>query len=280
MTMQISITNGQIVFDPTPAPDRDPLAPRPMLAHRIEKAGYPLRPILQPKIDGVRAILTVDGLFTRYGRKITSCPHIALPEGCPALDGEIYLHGTGLESIAGAVRRIEPDAVSLSLEFHVFDLVDGAPAIDRQRRLDALPMALPFVRVPTVYDASRAVAERHYLDCLARGFEGQMIRDPMAPYAPRRCNALLKRKPFDDLDCRIASISTKDGRAVAATVIAPDGETFNVFLKANHAQRFSLARNARAAIGCEATVRHWGRTRRGVPRHAVLHQMHDGMRAI
>lgn len=53
----------------------------------------------QPKLDGVHAIAAADGLWSRSGHGITSCPHIELgsedrlrhPSGL-ILDGELYNH--------------------------------------------------------------------------------------------------------------------------------------------------------------------------------------------
>lgn len=75
------------------------------------------------------------------------------------------------------------------------------------------------------------------------------------------------------------AIRRRGALAVAATLIEPSGETFNAFLRVGVARRLSNESSARRAIGCEATVRHWGRTARGTARHAVLHQLHDDWRA-
>src|SRR3546814_10690811 len=69
---------------------------KPMLAEKYDafEPGF-----AQPKLDGVRCIATKDGLFSRQGKPITSCPHIStaltpLFEHTPSLvlDGALYNH--------------------------------------------------------------------------------------------------------------------------------------------------------------------------------------------
>src|SRR3546814_5944064 len=69
---------------------------KPMLAEKYDafEPGF-----AQPKLDGVRCIATKDGLFSRQGKPITSCPHISTaltplfePTTSLELDGELYNH--------------------------------------------------------------------------------------------------------------------------------------------------------------------------------------------
>ena len=71
---------------------------KPMLAN-----DYTKKPITegwsQPKLDGIRCIVNKNGMWTRSGKAITSCPHIwesvkGMIEQNPhyVLDGELYNH--------------------------------------------------------------------------------------------------------------------------------------------------------------------------------------------
>src|SRR5690606_1337482 len=72
---------------------------KPMLAKDYyqyeDKIEYPV--YIQPKLDGIRCIATINGLFTRNGKPIVACPHIfnSVKEfieeyELEALDGELY----------------------------------------------------------------------------------------------------------------------------------------------------------------------------------------------
>lgn len=65
----------------------------PMLAferEKYEKLLFTVPTYVQPKLDGVRAILKDGKLTSRNGKQIVSCPHLEIPNWF--LDGELYSH--------------------------------------------------------------------------------------------------------------------------------------------------------------------------------------------
>ena len=76
----------------------------------------------QPKLDGIRCVATKDGLFTRTGERIVSCPHIEemlrpIFELFPDLviDGELYNHQfkEDFNEIVSMVKKVKPSAAHL-----------------------------------------------------------------------------------------------------------------------------------------------------------------------
>jgi ATP-dependent DNA ligase len=84
---------------------------------------------VQPKLDGLRCLVSADDLVLRSrGGKIYSMPHIAeqlariLPTGVIA-DGELYIHGVPLQEIVSLVTRQQ--IMTSTVEFHIFDVLVG-----------------------------------------------------------------------------------------------------------------------------------------------------------
>ena len=88
---------------------------KPMLAHdytkRPQSSGYS-----QPKLDGIRCIVDKNGMWTRGGKPITSCPHVwkSLEKFISenpnlVIDGELYNHElkADFNKITSLVRKLK-----------------------------------------------------------------------------------------------------------------------------------------------------------------------------
>lgn len=261
---------GWVPDEPIPAPKAKPF--RPMLAKTY--AGNVAFPVIaQPKLDGVRCIARKDGLFSRDGNPITTQPHIEAAlaplfaaEPDLVLDGELWLPGTGLADIAKAARY-----GGRALEFHVFDLVSDAPC---QKRL-AKVAQLGVTAVPAVVCADQSALDEHYRQCLAAGYEGQMIRDPEAGYRQTRCGALLKRKPAEDAEAEIIQVEVRDGGNLVAHLRRPDGVEFLAPVPLRKRDEARMRRMAPHMAGLEATYRFTGLLPSGAPRDPVVKMIHE-----
>lgn len=262
---------------------------KPMLARKFcEK--LPERFFIQNKLDGVRAIATADGLWSRSGRRITSCPHIEreLKEIFDAnsdliLDGELYHHDlrSDLISIISAVNRqaacnrnhIPP------IQFHIFDIPSlVTPFSHRTSTLDRITAAVR--RPQSIVQVVETIAgsSRHELDCqlktaLSNGYEGVMIRTD-TPYVHGRSDNLLKLKPFDDDEFEVVGFDEVRGNlsgfAQRAILRLSDGRTFKAALKCSRSFAGALLK-----VGCRsATVRYFGLTPNGIPRSPVAVAFH------
>lgn len=269
-------------------------APRPMLA--LSYTGTP--PVVgfsQPKLDGVRALASREGLWTRGGVRIRSCSHVEAAlapffakHPFAILDGELYTHDLkdDLGRIISLVRaRSRPmcptDAVASALQFHVFDLADAQRSFaDRWNWLAvewAPQLAGPLRFVETTQVRSSEEADALFAWYLASGFEGQMLRLDL-PYETRRSSALLKRKPFMDEEFPIMGIEPVRGGTTAyakrVTLALPDGRTFKAGIAGSH----EYAANLLSGCFARATVRYSSRSRNGIPRSPVAVAFHASSR--
>ncbi|QIV65764.1 DNA ligase [Mesorhizobium phage Cp1R7A-A1] len=141
---------------------------QPMLAQEYDKLKKPLSfPVLaQPKLDGIRAIITVEGAASRQGQPIESVDHI-LEQLAPVfakypdlvLDGELYNHDfredfNSLSSVirkgfkvdkkalkAGVTEKQQREALAERqrdlIQYHVYDIADpdAGDTATRENRL-------------------------------------------------------------------------------------------------------------------------------------------------
>lgn len=251
---------------------------RPMLANLYKGEALSFPVLAQPKLDGVRCIARANGLFSRENLPIETQSHLVhelrpLFEADPdlVLDGELYLPGETLHVIAPAVRT-----GSRRLEFRVFDIASNAPATERQKRLAQLVAGMREVcGVPTVLCHDMAALDEHYRQCLADGHEGQMIRDPAAPYLNRRCREMLKRKPREDAEAEIVKAEVREAGNIVMRLRTKDGLEFNAPAPMPAKERQRLSRMTRALAGLQATFRFSGLLPSGAPRDPVVSVVHE-----
>ena len=124
---------------------------KPMLAHdytkRPQSSGYS-----QPKLDGIRCIADKNGLWTRSGKEITSCPHIwyavepVLRENPNMVfDGELYNHElkedfNKITSLVRKVKTTEADRAEAAklVQYHVYGCYDhDQPNLTFEKRWNA-----------------------------------------------------------------------------------------------------------------------------------------------
>ena len=122
----------------------------PMLASKWEdykdKVTYPI--FSQPKLDGIRCIVTNDGMFSRNGKPIISAPHIreslnSVFKKHPTLilDGELYADkfANDFNKIVSLVKKTKPTDADLkeskkNIEYHIYDLPSASGTFEN--RLD------------------------------------------------------------------------------------------------------------------------------------------------
>lgn len=268
---------------------------KPMLAQTYE--GFPGPGYAQPKLDGIRCIATVDGLFSRQGKPIHGVPHIHAALA-PAfadmpdliLDGELYNHDLREDfgAISSIVRKANPTAEQLEkaeaiIEYHVYDVIDTKTAYEeRAVFLNEVIQNLNcswIVLVPTDRCGTQAEADLSYGAAIEAGYEGGMFRLD-TPYEQKRSKSLLKRKEFIDEEFEVVSIEPGQGNwagvAKRVTCRLPDGRTFGAGIKGSRDRAAELLHETHKVV----TVKYFCLSPDGVPRFPIATQFHGEERTL
>jgi len=260
----------------------------PMLAAKWEdvkdKIQYPI--YSQAKLDGIRCIVTKDGMWSRNGKPIVSAPHIResldkLFQHDPnlILDGELYADkfANDFNAIVSLVKKTKPTADDLkqsakNIEYHVYDIpsVDGTFKM-RCIELDELSLDFPkpVKQVETHIIKSETEVTEWYENYVERGYEGQMLRTDSL-YENKRSKTLLKHKSFIDEEYKILDICEGEGnRAGTAGYFVfqtRDGKPFKSNVKGTWEETAEMLKNRKGLIGKSATVKYFNLTPDGIPR--------------
>lgn len=269
----------------------------PMLAKSYD--GFKGRGFVQPKLDGIRCIARVDGLFTRQGQPIIAVPHIhsALAplfaqDPDLILDGELYNHDfrEDFGAISSIVRKKKPTADQLEkaealMQYHVYDIPSeahlpfGARNEALERHLRRLGCSW-IIRVPTVHVGSQALADELHGQFLQEGFEGSMFRLD-EQYEQKRSKTLLKRKEKQSREYRLKEFVEGNGNwagaAKAATLFNDDGSEFGAGIKGSYNRGVQLL-NEVVGPKAEVTLEFFELTPDGVPRFPVVVDYHPNGR--
>ncbi|WP_454287290.1 ATP-dependent DNA ligase [Rhizobium arsenicireducens] len=269
---------------------------KPMLAEKYEPHLVQPGDMAQPKLDGIRCIATKDGLRTRKGEALTSCPHIIeqldlLFTRYPdlTLDGELYNHDLkdNFNELASIIRKKTPDTDQVAraardIEYHVYDLVSGgdfaSEAVERNGQLTKILLEYggdAIIPVDTIMVDTDAEVRSFFKQCVALGYEGAMVRSGGAGYQQKRSKALLKFKEFQTAEYPVSRVIEGTGNwagyAKAVEYIMPgdvrgeDGERPKAGIKGDYAFTKALLDRDVEIV----TVRFFELTPAGVPRFGI-----------
>jgi ATP-dependent DNA ligase len=236
----------------------------PMLANKWEdREKYITEPFyVQPKLDGVRLIVSKEGCFSRTGKKVEGVEHLArgLKDG-EYLDGECYAPNKTFEEIT-SMFKMNPK----ELEFHVFDYFDlGRPNLTFEERKAE-------ITVDTFLVKKKSDVQGYHDMFVSQGHEGIMIREASSTYeVGKRSNYLLKFKMFQTEEYPIVDVKEGTGREKGTAIwVCRVGEhTFSVRPEGTIESRKQLLINKSGYIGKQLTVRFQNLTALGIPRFPV-----------
>ena len=243
----------------------------PMLANKWEdREKYISEPFyVQPKLDGVRLLVSRGGCFSRTGKVVKGVDHLAtkLKDG-EWLDGECYAPNMTFEDLTSAF-KMDPK----SLEFHAFDYFDtnrpNLPFAERQRILKDKTKTV----VDTILVPKKSQMSKYHKKFVDQGHEGIMIRETTSTYEiGKRSNYLLKFKEFQTEEYEIVGAKTGHGRDANAVVWvckAPNGHEFTVKPEGTIKVRERYYSERDQYLGKQLTVRFQNLTALGVPRFPV-----------
>ena len=270
---------------------------KPMLAYKIGKkeVDYNEKVFIQPKLDGVRCVITKDGCYTRAGNQWMNVAHIEMRlkkffEVFPdvILDGELYNHELrdNFEKIISLVKKKTPtredrwEAFEL-VEFHVYDYISDASYESRYFDLNHW-----FGSTGTYKDESVVLSDnfaiknhdeallKHSFN-LSLGYEGSILR-LNGGYECKRSYNLQKFKDFHDKEATIVGYVEGKGKRLGTLgkflmrddegieFGCPPGKGFN------YKQLTNILNSINSYIGKRATFTYFERTKAMSYRHPMF----------
>lgn len=258
----------------------------PMLAHAYDARGdaieFPC--LVQPKLDGVRALWYNGSLYSRNGNEFAHLDHIkaalrALRAGTRVFDGELYSDEIDFQTLVGFIKRstIKPDdrEEMKKIRYVIYDYVSSADYADRLATLEA---QFRGVRAPLELIATEVCARREDVPSFLRryeraGYEGVMVRNLRGAYAQgARSPDLQKLKSTRDAEFRVVGYDEGTGRDAGLVIwvcATREGREFRVRPAGTREERAALFREAARHVGSWLTVRFQELTLAGVPRFPV-----------
>lgn len=252
----------------------------PMLAIKFQDLKFLSFPYYsQPKLDGIRCIANINGLWSRAGKRIVSAPHIekALKpffEKNPdfILDGELYNHQfkddfNRITSLVKKEKLKEEDIIESEkfIQYHLYDnMFLSKPETKFETRIQDLLLIKKTIEsnaiiiVNTVLVNSSNELDTLYSAYLEKGYEGQMIR-VNDKYENKRSKFLIKRKEFLDQEFNIIDIESGKGNwagcAKSITIELPNGDTCSCNIRGTLSYLKNILLEKQKYIGGIATVR-------------------------
>ena len=281
---------------------------KPMLAHKFDnkRVDWSKPVFIQPKLDGIRCIMTADGCYSRNGKKFMNVQHLHtkaikdLFKVNPLLviDGELYNHDLrdNFEKIVSLVRKQKPTSDDRKearklIQYHVYDFVmaykgkldliesDMNRYEKRMHQLVCSDMYGKHIRyVPARGVHSLDKAKEIHNDFLQQGYEGSILRLD-GPYKCGRSYDLMKFKDFSDTEAKIVSWVEGKGkrRGTIGKFIAVDSDGVRFGMPVMDKFEY-LKKNFKAMqdwVGKTATFTYFERTRAGSYRHPLFKAIRD-----
>ena len=269
----------------------------PTLAHKWadhkDKVGYPC--LVSAKLDGIRCLASEEnGMRSRNDKPFVSSPHVlkALKpffEAHPGIvfDGELYNHQLkeDFDKICSLIKKQKPTPAQLiesaeMVQYHVFDYQGSGSYAERYKNLCEMFVDHPIIKVVKhawVADEEDLLTQASSF--IQDGYEGLMVRNPLAQYEYKRTTNLLKYKCFTDGEFTILDIEEGDGNRSGMMgrlkLITDDGTKFDSSAKGDHSYFRHLLECKNDYIGKKATVRYQNLTPGGVPRFPVVVAIRD-----
>ena len=272
---------------------------KPMLAHPISKdidwnQGY----MVQPKLDGVRAYITKDGIFSRNNKQFNNCKHIQTElkdffnvNPNIILDGELYNHRfkDSFETIISLVKKKKPTQqdrfkASSYLQFHCYDYFNpNSPEIYMQRynQINWWNTIYNWRSIQTVqteviwYEDTLSYYHKRNLKW---GYEGSILR-VNGLYEQKRSHNLQKVKEFSDSEATITGWVEGQGKRTGTIgkflAIDNDGNEFGMPVMDTMDVLTKMYDIAHYYIGKTATFTYFQRTNKGSYRHPLFKGIRD-----
>ena len=271
---------------------------KPMLAYKVGKkpVDWSEKVYIQPKLDGVRCVITLDEkenirCFSRTGKEFHNLQHIKDSlkpwfefNDDVILDGELYNHDLrdNFEKIISLVRKQKPtesdklEAAQL-VQFHCYDYIDQmhdySTRMNQLVTSDMYSYCVKYVETKLVNNQESANIIHQYN--LNDGYEGSILRLDR-PYQCKRSYSLQKFKDFHDTEATI--VGYEEGKGKREGTIGKflmqddDGNEFGCppGKGYNYKDLANILKNIHDYIGKRATFTYFERTQYGSYRHPLF----------
>jgi DNA ligase-1 len=245
----------------------------PMLANKWEdRKKYISEPFyVQPKLDGVRLLVSKDGGISRTGKVVPGTEILGkgLEEG-QYVDGEAFDPNLNFEELTSTFKT-DP----LKLKFHVFDFFDlkklDMTFEERWEKVKSLKNS-HYEYVETTLVMLREHVPMVHKKHVEEGHEGTMIREASSVYeVGQRSNYLLKFKDFQTEEYPIVDVKEGTGREKGTAIwVCKVGEQhFSARPEGTLEVRKKFLEEKDKYIGKRLTVRFQNLTALGVPRFPI-----------
>ena len=252
--------------------------------------------IVQPKFDGFRCrvviINKISFLLSSEENIFFSVPHLNklfdsmdLKE---ELDGELYNHEIylekgfeGISSICSRTINLHPD--HNKMQFHMFDIINQQPQINRLLEVEKYKNISPLLKVSPFYIChSFDEILKVYDTIISNGYEGIIVREMNNFYIPKRSTSLMKFKAkaedkykivgFEEEVSESGELKNSLGSFICES---NDGNLFSVGTGFTEAQRKMFWKDKDNLIGKIAVVKYQHLTNKKVPRHSVFVEINN-----
>lgn len=256
----------------------------PMLALDYTKRAHDIifPCMVQPKVDGVRALF-IDGKFiSRKNKEFIHLEHIKQELGPTRLilDGELYSDTLAFQDISGIVRKVKLTPSDreklLQVKYVVFDHISEETFQKRYQALENFFKGRKLHHcelLETHVCTSKEFVIHHLAEFEQRGFEGLILRNTKGYYHPKyRSKHLQKLKTFQDMEFKIIGYRQGEGLEEGCVIwecATPMGHTFSVRPIGTRESRMTMYENGERYIGKNLTVKFQETLVDDVPRFPV-----------
>lgn len=206
---------------------------KPMLAKPLPSViDYNQTLFVQPKLDGVRAYINKDGIFSRNNNEFLNAIHITTElqvffrnNPTITLDGELYSHRyrDSFDTIISLVKKKSPSQAdkfqsASYLQFHCYDAFDSNKPemlfIDRTLNITlwkSLYKWRSIQEVDTKYLTDKKELNKITSEHLNQGYEGSILRNNKE-YQQKRSHNIYKIKVWNDIEISISGFVEGNGK--------------------------------------------------------------------
>lgn len=241
--------------------------------------------VVQPKLDGNRCLIKVDGksaiMYTRSGDIMPVQLKNILDDVLKTyvkrqdfiLDGELYSDKFSFNKLNGLIKRITVSKEDIeerkNIKYHLYDVMSDEGYEKRNIFLQRFA-SKNIIVIPSFNIIATDANIKKYLELfLSQGHEGLMIRQLHIPYEYKRTWQLCKVKVFEDSEFELVDFEEdKRGNFVGAFTMKNDkGQIFNAGASGqSEEERTYMWLHKDKFIGKMATVCYFGFSEYGIPR--------------